>query len=412
VEDRAGERIAPSIALGGAFALIGLAIASFFPFFSLFLSDRGLSPSDIGVVLAFMAVGRIATNPVWGSLADTRLGRRRVVQIGLAGEAAACLALSVLGHGVTSVIAPAMLMACFGGQIGPNVDAFALAHLGDERMARYGRIRAVESFAYAVGCISFGLILQAVGVTWLQVVHAGALLAALAWMQSLAPDRPERQERRGRLGTVGEVFRTAPRFWGYLAGTLALWTGFNGAWNFLALRIESRGGGPLIIGMGTAAGGLVEVAVLLVSARLHRRLGLRTVYLMGALVYATAFLAWGLVTSAVVVSMLTVLEGLGFALLYTSSVLIVGTLLPKELYSTGQSLSSTVAFGLGPIVGGALGGWAFQALGPTTLYVSASILAACGGVIVWASLSGSVLARPAESPQGAVVIPPGESGMP
>jgi MFS transporter, PPP family, 3-phenylpropionic acid transporter len=404
------ERIPPAVAVGGTFALVGLAIASFFPFFSLYLSDRGLTPSDIGVVLAVMAMGRIATNPVWGSLADSRLGRRRVVQFGLLGESVATLILSMTGHGTARVIAPALLMACFGGQMGPNVDAFALAHLGEQGMSRYGRIRAVESLAYAVGCISFGLFLQAMGVSWLQVLHAGALLAALAWSRTLVADRPERRAPHGRLGTVGEVFRAAPRFWGYLAGTLLLWTGFNSAWSFLALRIESRGGGPLVIGVGAAAGGLVEVGVMLMTARLIPRAGLRTVYLIGAFVYAAAFLSWGLVTSALVVSMLTMLEGFGFALLYTSSVLIVGTLVPKHLYSTGQSLSSTVGFGLGPMVGGALGGWVFQALGPTTLYVSASILAACGGVIVWASMSGEAFRRPpVERP---VTIPPGQAGLP
>jgi hypothetical protein len=57
------------LALTGMFVLFGLVIASFFPFFALFLDERGLDPSEIGVVIAAMAVARIATNPMWGSLA-------------------------------------------------------------------------------------------------------------------------------------------------------------------------------------------------------------------------------------------------------------------------------------------------------------------------------------------------------
>jgi len=175
----------------------------------------------------------------------------------------------------------------------------------------------------------------------------------------------------------------------------------------------SRGGGPLLIGLGTALGGLVEVGVMLASARLIRRFGLRAVYAMGATVYATAFLLWGLVRSPVLVSVLTVFEGLGFALLFTSGVQIVGRLVPPSLYSTGQSLISTVAFGLGPIVGGAVGGVIYQRLGAPVLYLGAAVLALAGGAVAWATLSGPSFGPQAAPPTGeAVPTPPGEAGQP
>ena len=39
---------------------------------------------------------------------------------------------------------------------GPNIDALALAHLGEEHMSDYGRIRGWESLTYAAGCLCFG----------------------------------------------------------------------------------------------------------------------------------------------------------------------------------------------------------------------------------------------------------------
>jgi PPP family 3-phenylpropionic acid transporter len=384
-----------SPAITGMFVLFGLVIASFFPFFALFLSGRGLSPSEIGLVVAAMAIVRIGANPIWGSLADARIGRRRVVQMGLVGGIAAALVLSWLGHDLAGVLVPAVVLAAFNGQIGPNIDALALVSLGEHRMSDYGRIRAWESFSYAIACIAFGALLQATGVTWLMSVNAGAMAAVLLWSSTLPPDRPARRIHHGRMGTVGAVFRESPRFWGFLAGAFILWTGFNAAWNFFALRVEIGGGGPLLVGIGTSLGGAIEVGMMLWSPRLLRRVGLRHVYAAGAVVYAVTFLLWGLVSDPVAVALLAAFEGCGFSLLFTSSVVIVGRLVPEGLYSTGQSMSSTASFGVAPIVGGALGGLLFQHLGPLTLYVGASVLALIGGAVVWLTLSGPAFTRPA-----------------
>ena len=56
-------------------------------------------------------------------------------------------------------------------------------------------------------------------------------------------------------------------------------------------------------------------------------------YALGCLVYALGFLLWGLVESRTIVSSLAVLEGVGFSLLFTTSILVVGKLLPPSLYS-------------------------------------------------------------------------------
>ena len=66
----------------------------------------------------------------------------------------------------------------------------------------------------------------------------------MRWSGTLRRDRPVKLEGgHGRLGAVGAVFRAAPRFWGFLVAVLLVWTGFNAAWSFLALKIEQGGGG-------------------------------------------------------------------------------------------------------------------------------------------------------------------------
>src|SRR4051812_3628817 len=397
-------RVSDAAQIQGLFLCIGLAIAAFFPFLALYLERyHGLDAARIGVVIACCAAARMVANPFWGHTADTRWGRLTVLQMCLAGSAVAALALNVHWAFAGIVITAAIHSAFLVGP-GPNIDALALAHLGEERMSDYGRIRGWESLTYAAGCLGFGLILERFGMGWTMPLFAISALVVLVWSTTVERDRPTVEEH-GRLGAVGAVFREAPRFWGYLAAALLVWIGFNAAWNFLALRIADNGGGALLIGLGTALGGVVEVPTMRSSSRLHRRLGLRRVYMLGGGVYGLGFLLWGSVSNPTVLSALTMLEGGGFSLLFTTGVVIIGRLLPPNLYSTGNAVSAMVAFGIAPIVGAGIGGSIYQHLGAPVLYGSASALAATAAVVAWFSLDTPALRVSREDDPIPVALP-------
>jgi MFS transporter, PPP family, 3-phenylpropionic acid transporter len=376
------------------FVAFGLVVAAFFPFFALYLDDRGLSKGEIGLVLAVMAVARVVSNPVWGHVADMVIGRLTALRLGAAGSALTALLLNGV-DGLTAIAVVAFANAMFFVSTGPNIDAIALVHLGDERMHDYGRIRSWESLAYAAACLAYGAVLEGAGVRWAMPLLAAASLGVLVWSVTLLRDRPAPSEtRHGRLGSVGAVFRAAPRFWVFLVAVLLVWTGFNAAWNYFSLRIQDAGGGPLLVGIGTALGGLVEVGVMRSSTRLQRRFGLRLIYPFGCLVYGTGFLLWGLVEDPTILSILTFLEGIGFSLLFTSTVVIVGRMLPDSLYSTGNGLAMTVGFGFGPIIGAGLGGVVYEGVGPVVLYAGASALCVAAAVVAWFALRLPALEKP------------------
>jgi MFS transporter, PPP family, 3-phenylpropionic acid transporter len=388
------------------FVLFGVVVASFFPFFALFLKDRGLDERQIGLVVSVMAFARVMLNPGMGHLADTRLGRRRMLQVGVLAGGTMALAVFLFGHGLLAIVVLAAVFAGVGSAAGPSIDALALDHLGDERMADYGRIRGWESLSYAVTCLALGGLLEVFGIRYALVFYACASLLVLLWTTTIEADLPKRTQHEGRLGAVGAVFREAPRFWMYLAGMIFVWVGFTAAWNFISLKIERGGGGPFLVGVGTALGGAVEVPVMRWSTRLQRTIGIRRTYVLGCLIYATGFLLWGLISNPTIVSMLTVFEGFGFALLFTSGVVIVGKMVPSSLYATGQSIASTMGFGVAPIVGGVLGGYVYETFGPVTMYVMASGLVVVGAALSWITLSTPEFGRPGVGEPGTPVSPP------
>jgi MFS transporter, PPP family, 3-phenylpropionic acid transporter len=386
------------VAVRGLFLTTGFAIAAFFPFLALYLRDfHGLDESRIGLVLACTAAARMIANPVWGHMADTRIGRLTALQLGLAGSAVAAFLLNAAA-GVPAVALLMVVQAAFMVAAWPNIDAIALEHLGDDRMSEYGRLRGWTSLSYAVGCLLFGAILQSAGIRWAMPLYGLSAVAILLWSTTVGRDHPHTSGDHGRLGALGSVFREAPRYWGFLVAALFVWTGFNAAWNFIGPRIEDQGGGPLLIGLGTAIGGLCEVPMMRSSSRLQRRFGLRWVYVAGCATYGVTFLLWGAVSNPTILSLLAVFEGIGFSLLFTTAVVVVGRLLPRSLYSTGNAVGQMVAFGIGPIVGAGFGGLVYQRFGAPTLYLGACVLAFAAAVIAWFALSTPLLSEPEREP--------------
>jgi MFS transporter, PPP family, 3-phenylpropionic acid transporter len=389
--------------------LFGVSIAAFYPFLSLFLQSRGLDPSEIGLAVGAMALGRVLFTSTWGHVADAVLGRRDTLRVSLLATVVTGTALSLAGHSLAAVLVTSFLLAAVSCATVPSIDAIALESLGQEHLSEYGGIRAWMSAGYAVTNLVLGLVLQATGARWSVPVYTAVSALLLLWTVTLQRDPPPHTGGGGRFGAVGDAFRHAPRFAWFLVAELFLWTGFSGAWSFLALRIEGAGGGPLLVGIGAAIGGVAEVIVMRGSSRLSECVGLRGVFAAGCLVYGTGFLLWGVVDNAVAISLLTVLEGIGFGLLFTSSVVIVGRLLPSSLYATGQSIANTVAFGIGPILGGTTGGWLYQNVGPVALYAGAAGLAATAAVIAWRTLTAADFTRP-ERIDAPLAIPPDPAG--
>ena len=63
------------------FTLVGVAEAAILPFLPIVLQDRGLSAVEIGVVLAVAALAGFVSTPLWGHVADGRLGAEHALVV-------------------------------------------------------------------------------------------------------------------------------------------------------------------------------------------------------------------------------------------------------------------------------------------------------------------------------------------
>ena len=310
-------------------------VASFFPFLSI-LSGRGFDAGEIGAILAAMAVVRMISMPIWGHVARAH-------------GAAPRAATGLLGMVVFAVVASVLdsLLGVAFGAVGvarcPPPDQHRRARPSWSSARSAWRTTAGSSVERprATACRRRRDPPSTASVSRSRSTPPRAV--ALVWTTIAVRDRPEHREDHGRLGSVGAVFRAAPLL-GLLLATLLVWTGFNGAWNFVGLKIRD----PLLIGLGTALGGFTEVGVMQLVPPASAAAGSEKVYALGCFVYATGFFLWGVVANRTIVSLLAVFEGAGFSLLFTVD---PGRGLLRPRCTRAATRSARCRFGIGPILG-------------------------------------------------------------
>jgi MFS family permease len=362
------------------FTLVGVAEATILPFIPLLLLERGLPASEIGLLLAAMALAGLVANPLWGYAGDRWLGTERAFAASALGGAALAVVLAA-ADGTAAFVVAALALFAWRSPLMSLADAMALDRLVQADGGGYARIRLWMSVGWAVAVVGWGALLQTGSLVLAPVLYAVTLLAVGVCGLSVA--RPARLRRREHLAEPGEVAAVLPRLLAFLVSLLLVNAGFTATFNFLALRIDGLGGGAFLVGVAASLQAVAEVPAMLATPRLTRFLGHGALYVAGCAFYATVFVAWAVITDPVAIAILKLVAGVGFALTYVGAVVLVDDLVPLRLRATGQGVAKAVVFGLAPIAGAAFGGLVYAYLGPSEFFLTAAAAAVAGGVVAW-----------------------------
>lgn len=357
------------------FVVVGITL----PFLPAILSAQGMSPAEVGVLLAVAAGVRLVAGPAGGRLADA-LGDARVLLV--AGSALAALAacgfLLPAGFGLLLLVM-ALHSAAFAPVV-PLTDALALAASRAPGGFDYARVRAAGSIAFMLAAIVVGQAVALAGIqaaAWLLVAGLAATsLAALA-LPGRAP-RAGRAVARGWAGFLAPLRIPAVRrlmlVSALIQGSHALYYGFG------TLHWQAAGLGAGLIGGLWAVGVLAEVALFLWGRGLVARLGPVGLSLVAA---GAGVLRWG-VTALTVDPWLLVpaqmLHAATFGMQHLATMAVLARVVPPAEAGTAQTLHAALGVGLWM-------GLLALACGP--------LYAAVGGAGFWAMAVLCLLALPA-----------------
>ncbi len=359
-----------SLRLAAFYAAIFTAIGIHLPYWPLWLKAQGLTPGEIGLLLAMTFFTKIVTNPLVGLLVDRRGDRRRPMVMLAAGGVLSFLLYGIV-DGFAGILAVTVLSGgFFAGMmpIGENLTMMQAARHGLD----YGRIRLWGSLTFIAAAAVGGWLLARFSPDLILWLVTGGLV--LTWLACLnVPDIRTTSDATGEPPPPIRLLLANPLFLLFLLTASLVQVSHVIYYAFATLHWQAAGLSGTVIGLLWAEGVIAEIVLFAFSRTVIARLGPARLLLLAGV---GGILRWTLLagtTDPLALAAAQWLHAATFGCMHLGAMHFINRAAPHRLSARAQALHSTVTLGVasglgmllaGPLYG-TLGGASFLAMAGT-----------------------------------------------
>lgn len=358
-------------------------------FFSLMLSQQGVSKMELGRIAAVTGAASLVAQPLLGLISDRWRAERLLYAVG---AVLAPLAYYNIQHttrlGLIAFWAALFVGFSLGAQILSTGWIAALNAAGHK--LDFGFSRGVGSLSFALGSVVIGQAINRFGMGCLPVLLAvfGLTLAAAAFLLPRPQRaRPAQGADAPRAAGFGEAMRELVKTRPYVLLVLCSFLGNlpSGAFTtYFSVFFSQEGGSASLLGIALFVLAIVEVPVMLNYRRLERRFGVETLLVVSMLGYGLKNLCLALAPSLPFIVACLLLQAAGLALAIPASQSMIAKITDTACCATAQCLWSSLGEGLGMIASSLFCSWLVSFSSIRTVFAVTSLFGFAAAALFWA----------------------------
>ena len=320
-------------------------------------------------MLAIFMLMKVVSPNLWAWFAD-HSGLRMELTRWLAVFAVLGFCTVFIGRSYANVVTSMVLFSLFWHAIAPQFEATTLNHLG-RHVHRYSRIRLWGSVGFIVAVVALGPILELHGASWLLPVMV-ILLVATAIAAFLVPSDAGHHQAKASHGIVRILRR--PEVIGLLLASFLMQLSHGPYYTFYSIYLQSADYGRGFIGVLWGLGVLAEVVLFIVMHRVFNDFGLRFLMLASLLLTTIRWLLIAYFVDYIAVLVVAqLLHAASFGLYHAVAMQLIHHHFVGNHQVRGQSLYSSISFGVGGGVGSYISGGLWDSHGATVVFSLAAL---------------------------------------
>ena len=356
------------------FAVIG----AFVPYWSLYLQSLSFSALQIGILMSLLLVTRIFAPTAWGWLADHTGRRMMVVQFAALGGFV-CFIGFFFGQSFAWIFLAMLLMSfCWSAAL-PLIEAVTLSHLGD-KTDRYGHIRSWGSVGFVLAVVGMGYLLDVVEIIWLLWVVLALKLGILVFSRSI----PETEVIGGSVDqdSMRQVCQR-PEVLAFLLSSLLMVFAHGVYYTFYSIYLVEQGYDKGFVGWLWAIGVICEIGVFFLMPWLMQRFSLKLILVFSFACAILRFLliGWGVEWVALIL-FAQVLHAVTYGAHHVAAMMVVHHFFKGKHQAKGQTVYTSVAYGMGGTLGAVLSGYTWEGLSAEITFTISAVSALLGMMLV------------------------------
>lgn len=360
------------------------ALGAFTPYWSLFLTARGMSVTAISVMMGIWYATRIVAPTTWTSIAAASRDPIRWLRIGsVLTLVTFCAFLLPLPQ---PWMYPAMVVFCFFyNAVMPQFESITLTHLGNDSH-RYGMIRVWGSLGFIAVVMGFGWFLEgrSAGVLPWLMLPLFALLVASSFANRYARDF---HRADGDASGFWQIVRK-PQVLAFFLAAFMEQLSFGPYYTFFSVYMDHHGYATSTLGLLWTIGVVFEVAVFFTIGRFFRRYDASWMLLIALLSSTVRWTVTALFPQHLGVMLVAqTAHALGFAAFFAAAMQMLATYFPGRLNGHGQGLLYGFSSGVGGVLGALIAGQLWGIDNGRTAFLVGAGFAAAGALLCFFAIS-------------------------
>lgn len=378
----------PAARLSSFYLFYYAALGAFTPYWSLFLTARGMSVTAISVMMGIWYATRIVAPTTWTSIAAASANPIRWLRVGCVLTLLTfCAFLLPLPQ---PWMYPAMVVFCFFyNAVMPQFESITLTHLGNDSH-RYGLIRVWGSLGFIAVVMGFGWLIEGNGGTgnasllpWM-MLPLFALLVASSFANHYARNF---HRADGDASGFWQIVRK-PQVLAFFLAAFMEQLSFGPYYTFFSVYMDHHGHATSTLGLLWTVGVVFEVGVFFTIGRFFRRYDASWMLLIALLSSTLRWTVTALFPQHLGVMLVAqTAHALGFAAFFAAAMQMLATYFPGRLNGHGQGLLYGFSSGVGGVLGALIAGQLWTLDNGRTAFLAGAGFAGLGAVLCFFAIS-------------------------
>lgn len=315
------------------------------PFWAIWLKFKGLSPSEIGIVIAIPYLIKLIVAPLISQAADKREEYRRPLILCVS-SSVIFTAFYFIAEEFWQLLLVTILVNLTLPAVVPLMETIAVSQSSKHNLL-YGRIRSFGSASFILAAVALGWLLKSSDTSIiLPFVFIGLLMVLLtALILPRGNKKAKEDEPQTTNSPIKDLFRNRDFIW-FLV-TVGLLQASHGVYYSMGSIYWLEGGyGENIIGLLWGIGVIAEILFFVFCGNVIRKYPISLVFAVIGALGALRWLVFSLTMSLPIIFVIQILHGFTFGASHLVAIQYLSRNVEKEYAGTAQSLYSSLPLGL------------------------------------------------------------------